>query len=119
MTASSSSSSSAPEVVVGEVDASGTSISCARSSKLTRTDFFFLPLSKPSCDATPSDVSLGGLTVLVLAAVTGEKLATGDAVRTEEAGLYLSADFAGETDLGGGTCRSGCRTGEAEKRAAR
>jgi hypothetical protein len=101
MTASSS-SSSAPEVVVGEVDASGTSISCARSSKLTRTDFFLLPLSKPSCERTPSDVSLGGLTVLALAAVPGEKFATGDAVRTDEDGLSLSADFAGDTDLGGG-----------------
>ena len=102
----SSSSSSKLGVATGTVAVAGASISRACSSKLTRTDFRFLLLSKPSCEGVPSDISLGGLTVLVLAATGGEKFAIGDAVRTDEAGLYLRADLTGETPRGGGTCFS-------------
>ena len=57
--------------------------------------------------------------VLVLAVPGGENIATGEAVRTEDAGLCLSADFAGEISLGGGTCLSGFKIGDGEKCAER
>ena len=92
----------------------GELISSGCSWKETRTLFFFLP--DPSWDGVSSDVSLGGL---IAAAVRGEKVIMGEAVRTEEAGLCFNAVFTGEMSLGGGLWCSGFRTGDAEKCAER
>ena len=72
----------------------------ASSSKLTR---FLLRLSgfRASCEVIDivSEVSLpGGFEV------GGLKVATGELVRIEDDGECFRADFAGDTDRGGGLC---------------
>lgn len=91
---------------------------CAGSSpKLTLLLFFLLTDLTPS-SLPETDASLGG----TLEGGDCEKFATGEAVRTEDAGECFRAGLYGDRDLGGGSWRipfGDKTTGAAEKCACR